>query len=109
LTKHFLLGIRDECGRGHENPVSEPNLLLGLVELVELLRGVLCVHQSDDAVQKIVVADLLVNEEALRDRPRIGQARRLDDDALEFELAGVASLPDLPQDEAEVAARGAAY
>src|SRR5437870_511527 len=108
LSQHFLLGFRHEVGLGHENPVGEPDLLLGLVELVELPRGVLCVHQSDDAVQKIIVADLLVDEEALSDRARIGHARRLDDHALEFELAGIAPLPELPQDTDEVAAHGAA-
>src|SRR5207245_5952501 len=56
-----------------------------------------------------IVADLLVDEEALRDRPRIGHARRLDDYALEFELAGIASLPELPEDADEVAAHGTAH
>src|SRR5205814_10171093 len=83
-------------GLGHENPVGESDLLLGLVELVELPRGMLCVHQGDDAVQKIIVADLLVDEEALSDRARIGHAGCLDDHALEFELARIAPLPELP-------------
>src|SRR5206468_11291878 len=49
-----------------------------------------------------------VDEEALRDRARIGHACRLDDHALEFELAGVAPLLQLSENADKVAAHGAA-
>src|SRR5438128_1631577 len=105
----LLVGFRNEVGLRHENAVGEADLLLGLAELVELPGRVLGVHHGDDAVQEVVVADLLVDEEALRDRPRVRHSGGLDDDAVELELARVAPLFQLAKDADKVPAHGAAH
>ena len=62
------------------------------------------VGDGDDRVEPRRAAHVLVDEEGLRDRRRIGEARRLDDDRVELALA-----PHQPFDDADqVAAHGAA-
>ena len=54
--------------------------------------GVGGVHQGDDAVQHVALAEFLVGEEGLRHRRRIGQAGALDHQAVEVDFAVVAAL-----------------
>jgi hypothetical protein len=63
---------------------------------------------GEDRIEQVVLADLLVGEERLRHRSRIGHAGRLDDDPVEFKRAGVALLPERAEDPDQVAAHCAA-
>ena len=66
------------------------------------------VHQRDDRIEQVVIADVLVHEERLRHRARIGHAGGLDDHALEIELLRFALGLQLAEDAHQVAAHGAA-
>jgi hypothetical protein len=65
---------------------------------------VAAVDQSDDAVEAEVALHVLIDEECLRNRPRVGEAGGFDDDAVEL----VATLHQVAQDADQVAAHGAA-
>ena len=67
-------------------------------------RQVLGVHHGDDRVEPRLRPHVLVDEEGLRDRRRVGQAGGLDDDAVEL----VAPLHQPADDADQVAAHGAA-
>ena len=73
-----------------DQPVGEGHLLdrlvlrpLGLL-LIEVLLDVESVDHCDDAVEARKLLNRLVHEEGLGDRARVRQARRLDDDRVEF-------------------------
>ncbi len=66
--------------------------------------GMLRIDERDDGVELKVLAQVFVDEERLRYRPRIGQARRLDDDVIEF----VPPLHQLAEDADQIAADRAA-
>ena len=100
--------VAHEIGLRQQDAVGESHLLLRLVELVELLRRVLRVDHGDHAVEQVVLADRVVEEERLRHRAGIGHAGGLDDHALEGELALLAPVLELAEDAHEVAAHGAA-
>ena len=102
-----LLGA-DQVGLGQQDAVGEAHLLLRLAEIVQLLVRVLGVHQRDDGIEQVVVADVLVHEKSLRHRAGVGHAGGFDDDALEVELVRLALRPQLAQDAHQVAAHGAA-
>src|SRR5690606_8799801 len=91
-----------------QDPIGEADLLLRLLVLVELLLAVTGVDDGDDRVEQIVVGDVVVDEEGLRDRPRIGHAGGLDDDPLETDLAAIAALAQVAEDPDQVTANGAA-
>ena len=76
--------------------------------LVELCHGVLSVDHRDDGVQQIAHADLIVHEESLRHRGRVGQASGLDDHAVELQGARFALLKQLAQNAYQIAAHRAA-
>jgi hypothetical protein len=69
---------------------------------------VLGVHQREDRIEQVALGDLVVHEEGLRHRTRVGQARGLDHHAVEVEqplaLLGRQQLQRL----AQVLADGAA-
>ena len=81
------LGLRHQVGLADEDLVCEADLAPRLLAVVELLLRVLGIDQRDDRVEQIALGDLLVHEEGLRDRARVGQAGGLDHDALEVEQA----------------------
>src|SRR5712664_3592128 len=102
------ISFRNQIGLRHQDAVRESHLLLRLVELVELLRRVLGVHVGDDRVEQVVVADLLVGEEGLRQRAGVGHAGGRDHHAVELERALVALLLEAAEDADQVAAHRAA-
>src|SRR6185369_15240164 len=79
--------VVDEVGLADEDLVGEADLAARFLAAVELLVAVLGVDQRQDRVEQVGLGDLVVHEERLRDRAGVGQAGRLDDDALEVELA----------------------
>src|SRR5258708_2722781 len=108
---HQLADLRvvvDEVGLGDEDAVGESHLAARLVVLVELLVRVLRVDHGEHAVEQELVVDRLVHEEGLRDRAGVGEAGRLDDHAVEIELALAALLAEVAEDAHQVAAHRAA-
>jgi hypothetical protein len=106
LRAHIAVG--DQVGLGDQDPVGEAHLLLRLLELVELVGGVLRVDQRDHRIEQVVLADVVVHEERLGHRSRIGHAGGFDDHALEADLARLALLLEVAEDADQVAAHGAA-
>ena len=93
-----------EVGLVEQHEVGEGHLLGRLVELVDVLLEVFGVHHRHDGVERELVLELIVEEEGLRHRTRIGHARGLDEDVVEL----VAALHELAEDADEVAAHRAA-
>ena len=52
-------------------------------QIVEVRADMLRVDHRDDRVERDLLRDRIVEEEGLRDRIRIGEAARLDDDVIE--------------------------
>jgi hypothetical protein len=104
-----LVGV-DQVDLVEHHPVGERELLdrlvldaLGLV-VVEVLQEVLGVDHRDDRVEPQLARDLVVDEERLRHRCRVGEAGGLDHDLVEL----VAALHQVAEDADQVAAHGAA-
>ena len=95
---------RDEIGLVEQDDVGEADLLLRLRAVLEAAEQMLGVGDGDDRVELGLGLDVVVHEERLRHRRRIGEAGGLDQDAVE------AARPlHQPLDDAdEVAAHGAA-
>src|SRR5690606_22976294 len=66
------------------------------------------INQGDDAVQMEVLLQSCLREEGLDHRPRVGEAGRLDKDAVEFESTLRTGHHQLLQCACEVPAHGAA-
>ncbi len=81
----------DQVGLAHQDAVGKADLGLG-DGFLQVTLGVGGVHQGDDAVQHVALAEFLVGEEGLRHRRRIGQAGALDHQAVEVDFAVVAAL-----------------
>mmetsp|Transcript_62323 Transcript_62323/g.165422 ORF Transcript_62323/g.165422 Transcript_62323/m.165422 type:complete len:343 (+) Transcript_62323:523-1551(+) len=113
LDAHQIL-LAHEVRLVEQDPVSERDLLDRLVLsalrllLVEVLLDVLGVDQRDDAVKLGESLDRIVDEKGLRDGGRVGHAGRLDDDAVELELARCLPLRELVEDNDQVLTDGAA-
>ena len=113
---HVLDAVRQRIQRGgvhqvglaQEDLVGEAHLAARLLAGVELAVAVLGVDQRQDRVEQEALGDLVVHEEGLRDRARIGQAGGLDDDAVEVQLALAALLGQRGQRRAQVLADRAA-
>ena len=73
----------DQVGLVEQHQVGEGHLLGRLVELVDVLLEMFRVHHRDDGVERELVLQLVVEEERLRHRARIGHARGLDEDVIE--------------------------
>ena len=97
-------GLVDQVGLVEQHQVGEGHLLGRLVELVDVLLEVLGVHHRHDGVERELVLQLVVEEERLRHRARIGHAGGLDEDVVEL----VAPLHELAEDADQVAAHRAA-
>ena len=98
------LGLGDEIGLVDDDNIGEGDLVLGLRRILEPRGQKFCIGHRHHGVEPRGVLDLLVDEEGLRDRGRIGQSRRLDDDRVELALA----LHQAFDDADEIAAHGAA-
>src|SRR5579871_339026 len=95
---------RDQIGLVDEDDVGERDLVLGLGRVLEPVVEPLGVGDGDHGVELGAPADVLFDEEDLRHRRRIGEARGLDDDGVELALAPHQAVEDAHQ----VAAHGAA-
>ena len=97
-----------------DHPVGESNLLdrlvLGALRLllVQVLFDVLSVHEGDDAVQAEVLLDVVIDEEGLRDRRRVRHSGGLDQDAVQFKVAGCDAVGKLVKHHDQILAHGAA-
>ena len=74
VTRSVLLRTHD-IGKG--------DLVFGLARILQAQRQVLGIDQRDDGIELGLVAHVLVHEEGLGDRHRIGKAGGLDDDGVE--------------------------
>ena len=104
---HKLFGA-DEVGFAKKDAIGEADLLLRLVKGIELLRRMLGVDDGNDGVQRIVCGDLVLDEERLRDRCRVGEPGGLDDDAIERLGLCLAAPTELAKNTHQVTANGAA-
>ena len=94
----------DEIGLIEDNDVGEGDLVLRLGRVAQALGEPFGVGDRNHGVEPRSLFHVLVDEEGLRHRRRIGEARRLDDDRVEPPLALHQPLDDAD----EVAAHGAA-
>ena len=108
LAQRLLLFLAHQIGLGHQDAVGKPDLLLRLAEFIQLLGRMLGIHQRQDTVEQVVIADVLIHEKGLRHRTGIGHAGGLDDDAVELELAALALVAQLTQNAHQVTTHGAA-
>ena len=95
---------RNQVGLVEENDVGEAELFLGLRRVEEAKREVFGVGDRHHRVELGLGADVVVHEERLRHRSRIGKAGGLDQDAVEPARPLHQALDDADQ----VAANGAA-
>ena len=77
----FLLA--HQVGLGQEYLVGKAHLPACLLAVVQLLLGVLGVHQSNDGIDEIGLGDLIVHEKSLRHGAGVGKPRGLDHHAVE--------------------------
>ncbi len=98
------LGLGDKVGLVQHDDVGERDLVLGFRRVLEAVAQPFGVGHGDNSIEPGVLLHVLVDEEGLRHRGRIGQSRGLDDDGVELALA----LHQPVQDADEVAAHGAA-
>ncbi len=98
----------DQIGLGDEQAIGEADLALHHFMLVQLVVRVLRVDQRDDRVEQEFVGDLVVHEERLRDRARIGEAGGFDHDTVEIQFAGLLLRRQIAQHARQVAADRAA-
>mmetsp|Transcript_35372 Transcript_35372/g.80355 ORF Transcript_35372/g.80355 Transcript_35372/m.80355 type:complete len:489 (-) Transcript_35372:42-1508(-) len=97
-----------------EDAVGEGHLLDGLVLhalgllVVEVLDDVLGVHEREDAVEAVVLLDVVVREEGLGHGRGVREARGLDHDAVQRLARLLGVLHELLEPRDEVAAHGAA-
>ncbi len=96
--------MADEVGLVDDDDVGKGDLVLGLATVLQTQRQVLRVDQGDHGIEFGLGAHVVVHEEGLGDRHRIGKAGGLDDDAVE--TAGAAHQAFHHAD--QVAAHGAA-
>ena len=97
-------GRRHQVGLVEQDHVGEGDLVLRLGRILEPVLEPLGVGHGHHRVEPGAAADVLVDEEGLRHRRRIGEAGGLDDDGVELALAAHQALDDADQ----VAAHGAA-
>ena len=97
-------GRADEIGLVEDNDVGKGDLVLGFGRVAQALGEPFGVGNRHHGVEPRSLFHVLVDEESLRDRRRVSEASRLDDDRVEPALALHQSLDDAD----EVAAHGAA-
>ena len=94
---------RDQVDLVDQDDIRECDLLRRFLTVVELLDEVPGVDERDDPVEPQSLLHLIIDEECLCDRARIGQARRLDEDRVE----AVPPLHERVEDTDQIAADGA--
>ena len=95
---------RNEIGLVDQDHVGEGDLVLGLRRVLQPLAEPFGVGDGHHRVEPGLPPDILVDEEGLRHRRRIGEPGRLDDDRVELALAAHQPVEDANQ----VAPHGAA-
>jgi hypothetical protein len=95
---------RDQIGLVEHDDVGEGDLVLGFRRVAQPVAQPFGVGDRHHGVEPCVLLHVLVDEEGLRHRRRIGEARGLDDDGVELALALHQAFDDADQ----VAAHGAA-
>ena len=98
------LRVGHQIGLVDQDHVGEGDLVLRFGRVLETILEPLGVGDGDHRIELGLAADVLVDEEGLRHRRRIGEARGLDDDGVELALAAHQAFDDAN----EVAAHGAA-
>ena len=98
------LRLGNEIGLVEHDDVGERDLVLGFGGVLEPVAQPFGVGNGHDRVEPGVLLHVLVDEEGLRHRRRIGQPRGLDDDGVELALA----LHQTFEDAHEIAAHRAA-
>ncbi len=86
-----------------DDDVGKRDLGARLLAVLELLIEMPRIHHRDDSIQREFLAHSLIDEKSLRDRPGVGKAGGLQDDAIEF----VPPRDQIAQDANQVAAHGA--
>ena len=89
--------MADEIGLVDHDDIGKGDLVFGLTAVLQAQRQVLCINQSHDGIELRLGADVIVHEEGLRDRDRVGEAGRLDDDAVEAARATHQAFDDPDQ------------
>ena len=105
--RHEFIAVGEIGLREHE-AVREADLFLRLRMLVELRLAVVRVDERHDAVEPVVRTEVGVGQQRLHDRRGLREAGRLDDDAVERDLAGGAALLEIDESALQVAADRAA-
>ncbi|MNV50043.1 hypothetical protein D3C71_1420300 [compost metagenome] len=91
----------------HQQAVGETDLRLG-DGLGQVSLGVRRVHQCDDAVEDVALAQFFVDEEGLRHRCRIGQTGAFNHQTVEGDIATVQAFEQQVQGFGQVGVDGAA-
>ena len=97
-------GLGDEIGLVEHDDVGERDLVLGFRRVLQPVAQPFRIGHRHDRIEPGVLLHVLVDEEGLRHRRRIGEPRGLDDDGVELALA----LHQAVEDAHEIAAHGAA-
>ncbi len=98
-------GLGDEVGLVEHDDVGERDLVLGFRRVLQPVAQPFRIGNRHDRVEPRVLLHVLVDEEGLRHRGRIGKPGGFDDDGVEFAPA----LHQAVEDAHEIAAHGAAY
>src|SRR5579864_6649090 len=88
---------RDQIGLVDEDDVGKGDLVLGLGGVLEPVVEPLGIGDGDHGVELGAPPDVLIDEEGLRHRRRIGQPRGLDDDGVELARAPHEGVEDAHQ------------
>ncbi len=105
-TSFEFLG-RHQIGLVEQDHVGEGDLVLGLGRVLEAQPQMLGVDDRDDRVELGLGRDVVVHEEGLRHRRRVGEAGGLDEDGVEAAAALHQALDDADQVAAHRAADAA--
>ena len=107
LLRHQVALVQDQSiGEGH----LLHTFIFGALRLllVQVLHDVLRIDQGNNPIELAERRDLVIHKKRLRDRRRVGHARRLDDDRIESQLAGLHTLRELLEHGDQVLPDGAA-
>ncbi len=91
------IDLVDDDAVGGDDLVDRLVVVPVQARVVEVLPDVLRVHQRDDPVERDLSRHLVVDEEGRRDRLRIGEPARLDQDVVEFLAPTHEILEDLDE------------
>ncbi len=92
----------------HQKPISKTDLSLG-DGLGQVVLGVRRIHQGDDAVEDVALAQFFIDKKGLGHRRRVRQAGALDHQPVEGNLAAVQAFKQQVQGFGQVGVDGAAH